>query len=77
MINGGNKTMTDIVNEDILQGKWNQLKGKVRQQWGNLTEDDIEIVAGKRDQLVGMLQEKYGYSQEKAEREVNDFLNNL
>lgn len=66
-----------IVNEDIFKGKWSQLKGKLRQQWGELTDDDIEKVAGKRDELVGILQEKYGHSQEEAEREVNDFLSNL
>lgn len=65
------------VNNSILEGKWNQLKGKVRQQWGDLTEDDLERIAGKRDELVGVLQEKYGHSQEEAEREVNDFLSNL
>lgn len=71
--------MSDIinVNNSILEGKWNQLKGKVRQQWGDLTEDDLERIAGKRDELVGVLQEKYGHSQEEAEREVNDFLSNL
>ncbi len=66
-----------IANEDIFQGKWSQLKGKLRQQWGELTDDDIERVAGKRDELVGILQEKYGHSQEEAEREVNDFLRTL
>ncbi len=63
--------------EDILKGKWNQLKGQVRQKWGELTDDDIERVAGKRDELVGILQEKYGRSREEAEEEVNDFLSNL
>ncbi len=66
-----------IINEDIFKGKWSQLKGKLRQQWGKLTDDDIEQVAGKRDELVGILQEKYGHSQAEAEREVNDFLSSL
>jgi uncharacterized protein YjbJ (UPF0337 family) len=65
------------VNNKILEGKWNQLKGKVRQKWGDLTEDDLERVAGKRDELVGVLQEKYGHTQEEAEKEVNEFLRNL
>jgi len=60
-----------------FEGKWNQLKGKVRQKWGELTDDDLEKVAGKRDELVGLLQEKYGHSREEAEQEVNDFLSNL
>lgn len=65
------------INSDILEGKWNQLKGKVRQQWGDLTDDDLEKVAGKRDELIGVLQEKYGHSREEAEQEVNDFLSSL
>ena len=60
-----------------FEGKWNQLKGKVRQKWGELTNDDIEKVAGKRDELVGLLQEKYGHSRKEAEQEVDDFLSNL
>lgn len=67
----------EILSEDVFQGKWSQLKGKLRQQWGDLTDDDIERIAGKRDELVGILQEKYGRSQEVAEQEVNDFLSNL
>ena len=69
--------MNTAINSDVLEGKWNQLKGKVRQQWGNLTDDDLERIAGKRDELIGVLQEKYGRSQAEAEREVNDFLSNL
>lgn len=65
------------INSDILEGKWNQLKGQVRQKWGELTNDDLEQIAGKRDELVGVLQEKYGRSREKIEREVDDFLRTL
>ncbi len=70
-----NKTVE--INSDIFEGKWSQLKGKVRQKWGNLTDDDLEKVAGKRDELIGILQEKYGHSREEAEQEVNDFLSSL
>jgi uncharacterized protein YjbJ (UPF0337 family) len=58
----------------VLEGKWNQLKGKVRQEWGDLTDDDMDRIAGKRDQLIGVIQERYGRSRDKVEREVNEFL---
>ena len=62
------------MNMDILEGKWKQLKGNVQQQWGKLTNDDLDRIAGKREELVGIVQEKYGYARERAETEVNDFL---
>ena len=62
------------MNEDILKGKWEQLKGKVRTKWAKLTDDDVEQVGGKKDQLVGRLRERYGYGKEDAEREVDDFM---
>ena len=69
--------MTDItkMNTDILEGKWNQLKGKIRQQWGDLTDDDIDRIAGRRDEFLGILQERYGYSRANAEEQLDDFLN--
>ncbi len=65
------------MNSDILEGKWNQVKGKVRQKWGDLTDDDLTRIAGKRDELVGVIQERYGRSRAEAEREVNEFLSGL
>ena len=62
------------MNEDILKGKWNQLKGQIKQAWGELTDDDLDRIEGRRDELVGVLQERYGYARERAEREVDDFL---
>jgi uncharacterized protein YjbJ (UPF0337 family) len=62
------------MNEDILQGKWEQIKGQVRQKWGELTDDDIDRIAGKRQELVGIIQEKYGRAKEEAEKEVDSFL---
>lgn len=58
---------------DKIEGNWAQLKGKVKEQWGKLTDDDIDIIEGKRDQLVGKLQEKYGYSKERAETEAEEW----
>lgn len=63
------------MNSDILKGKWNQLKGNIKQQWGDLTDNDIARIEGNYDEFVGVLQERYGYSRDRAQREVNDYLN--
>ena len=62
------------MNEDILAGQWTQLKGKVKEQWGKLTDDEIEQLDGKKDQLVGRVQERYGLAKDQAERDVNEWL---
>ena len=64
------------MNEDILQGKWAQLKGKVKEQWGKLTDDEIDQLDGKKDQLIGKVQERYGIAREQAARDVDNWLNN-
>ena len=58
----------------MFEAKWKQLRGKAKEQWGELTDDDLDKVDGKFDQLVGMLQEKYELTRSKAEAEVNNFL---
>ncbi len=58
----------------MFDAKWKQLRGKVKEQWGELTEDDLDKVDGQFDQLVGVIQEKYELSRAKAEAEVNEFL---
>ncbi len=65
------------MNWDRIQGRWQQAKGRVREQWGKLTDDDLDIIAGKRDQLVGLLQARYGASQDEIEREVREFESRL
>jgi len=60
-----------MLNEDTFEGKWKQAKGQVKQWWGELTDDDLLQVEGNRDKLVGKLQEKYGYTRQKADDEVN------
>jgi uncharacterized protein YjbJ (UPF0337 family) len=65
------------MNKMILKGKWHQVKGSVKEQWGRLTDDDIKMFLGEGEQLVGKLQERYGYTQERAEREVAEFLDSL
>jgi uncharacterized protein YjbJ (UPF0337 family) len=61
------------MNRDIIAGKWQQLMGKVKEQWGKLTDDDLKAVEGKFDKLTGLIREKYGYTKEKAEAEYNRF----
>lgn len=62
------------MNEDILKGKWKQIKGNVKRTWGRLTDDEMDVIEGDRDRLVGKLQEHYGYSRQEAERAIDDFL---
>jgi len=59
---------------DILLGKWKELKGQVRQQWGKLTDDDLLKLSGKTEELSGVLQQRYGYDKAKAEAEINNWL---
>jgi len=61
------------MNREILKGKWKRLKGSARPKWGKLTDDDLDRIEGSRDELVGMIQERYGKSREEAEREVDDW----
>jgi uncharacterized protein YjbJ (UPF0337 family) len=61
------------MNWDTIEGQWKQFRGKVREQWGKLTDDDLDVVAGKRDQLAGVIQRKYGVAKEEAERQVDEF----
>jgi uncharacterized protein YjbJ (UPF0337 family) len=63
-----------MMNEDILKGQWNQLKGQLRKQWGRLTDDDIDQIKGQRDILLGKLQEYYGKDREQNERELERWL---
>ncbi len=62
------------MNQDILEGKWNQLRGKAQQRWSQLTDSDLGRINGKRQELSGLLQEKYGFAKEKAELEIDRFL---
>ena len=61
------------MNSDIVQGQWKQLKGRIKEQWGKLTDDDPDRIEGQRDQLVGCIQQKYGLARDEAERQVKDF----
>lgn len=65
------------MNRDIAQGKLKELSGKIKSQWGKLTDDEVARAQGDRDQLAGLLQQKYGYSKERARKEVNDFFDKM
>jgi uncharacterized protein YjbJ (UPF0337 family) len=63
------------MNQDQFAGQWKQFKGKVKQQWGKLTDDDLTVIEGNQDELIGKVQERYGIEREEAERQVRDFVN--
>lgn len=62
------------MNKDIIQGNWNELKGKVKKTWGDLTDDDIAHMNGSRQELGGLIQKKYGYEKDRVEKEIDRFL---
>ena len=61
------------MNQDRIQGRWKQLKGKVQEQWGKLTDDDLDVIAGRRDQLLGRIQQRHGLARDEADRQVSAF----
>jgi uncharacterized protein YjbJ (UPF0337 family) len=65
------------MNAEQLEGKWNQFRGQIRKKWGHLTDNDMQVIAGKRDILIGRVEERYGLAKEKATAEVDGFLKSL
>jgi uncharacterized protein YjbJ (UPF0337 family) len=65
------------MNWQQLEGNWTQFKGAVRERWGDLTDDDLDVIAGRREQFVGRVQERYGIMRDEAERQVDDFVRDL
>ena len=61
------------MNWDTVKGDWKQFKGKVKETWGKLTDDELDVIAGKRDQLVGAIQKRYGITRDEAEAQVQKF----
>ncbi|MBA2114597.1 CsbD family protein [Bremerella alba] len=61
------------MNWDTIEGNWKQFTGKIREQWGKLTDDDLEVIAGKRDRLSGKIQERYGVAKDEAERQIDEY----
>ena len=64
------------MNWDRIEGNWKQFKGQVKEQWGRFTDDELDVVAGKRDQVLGKLQEKYGITKDEAQRQLLEFEKN-
>jgi uncharacterized protein YjbJ (UPF0337 family) len=65
-----NNIETNPMNQDILAGKWKQMRGELKTWWGKLTDDDFDRIGGQKDKLVGLIQERYGYTREQAEQEI-------
>lgn len=63
------------MNKDTIKGNWSELKGKAKQQWGKLTDDRLDVIDGRRDELAGEIQRAYGISRDEAEKQVKDFEN--
>jgi uncharacterized protein YjbJ (UPF0337 family) len=61
------------MNADQLKGKWKELKGQVRERWGKLTDDDIDVIAGQQEQLIGRIQNRYGIAKDEARRQVDEW----
>jgi uncharacterized protein YjbJ (UPF0337 family) len=62
------------MNKDVLKGKWKEMKGAIKEKWGKLTDDDLTELEGKEEKLLGLLQKRYGYTEDKAKKEYNDFI---
>ena len=65
------------MNWDQVEGKWKQVKGQAKEKWGKLTDDDLNVIDGQRQQLIGRVQERYGIAKEAAEKQVDEFVNAL
>ena len=65
------------MNWDRVEGNWKQFKGKAQQQWGKLTDDDLDVIEGKRTELSGKLQARYGYAKDEAEKNIDTRLNSV
>ena len=65
------------MNWDQIKGDWKQITGNVKEKWGKLTDNELTTIAGQRDQMVGILQERYGYAKEQAEKELDEFTKGL
>jgi uncharacterized protein YjbJ (UPF0337 family) len=61
------------MNTDVIKGKWLQIKGEIQNQWGKLTNDDVDQIEGNTDKLIGKLQERYGYARDRAQQEIDRF----
>lgn len=65
------------MNKDIIEGKWAEIKGKVKTQWAKLTDDDLDAISGRAEELIGRLQKQYGWAKDRAKKEADDFRKTL
>jgi uncharacterized protein YjbJ (UPF0337 family) len=72
-----NEPKENIMNWNQVEGNWQQLIGKVKEQWGKLTDDDLVAIAGKRDQLEGKIQERYGIAKDQAQEQIDDWIDTI
>jgi len=69
--------MDVLLNKDIMVGKWKQIKSRVKQRWGRITDDQLDHISGYYDELTGLIRERYGYTHEKARQDVDEFIQRL
>jgi uncharacterized protein YjbJ (UPF0337 family) len=74
---GDTHRQEQMMNWDRVEGNWKQFKGQVQQKWGKLTDDDLDVIEGKRTELAGRLQERYGYAKDEAEKNIDSWLKNV
>lgn len=65
------------MNHDVLEGKWKQVKGEIQKQWGKLTDDDLDYIAGSKERMAGKLQEQYGYARDEAHKKLDAWLDKV
>ena len=65
------------MNWDRVEGNWKQFKGQVQQQWGKLTDDDLDVIQGNQTELAGRLQERYGYAKDEAQRQIDTWMKSV
>jgi uncharacterized protein YjbJ (UPF0337 family) len=71
------QTRSIKMNSDQMKGKWKQLKGSVKERWGKLTDDDLDVIDGQSEQLIGKIQERYGIAREEAKKQVDEWNSNV
>jgi uncharacterized protein YjbJ (UPF0337 family) len=76
-ISGGNPKQERSMNWDRVEGNWKTFKGQVQQKWGKLTDDDMDVIEGKRTELAGRLQQRYGYAKDEAEKNIDTWLKDV
>ena len=69
--------MNVTFNRDVLEGQWKQVRGKAKQTWAKLTDNDLDRITGRFEELAGLIQQRYGYTKEKAEKEVENFIEKM